>query len=136
MFESNMWLFLFRVPADDYKHLHLIQLNGIPVGDDAIKWFHKCTNIDAKIERGGPIQSADATAKWLKKLIDEGGPDYRSLKAKEQHLTLADMSRIKEGKPLDFIGLDDEPTPVSLTLQELQAKALLLSKKPEALSTP
>lgn len=132
-FESHMWLFLYRTPADDYKHLHLEQLNGIPKGDDAVKWFFTCTNIDAKIERGGPVTSPGTTEKWAKYVIETGGPEYRSLRAGEKHLTLADMENVKAKKLLDFMGLDDQPMPVPLSLQELQAKAAALSKPSQSL---
>ena len=85
---------VFRVPADDYKHRHVMQLN-CEAGTEAAQL--KANNPDIRIESmeefsiNDPQFLIDKTAQ----IIVDGGPNYRPLQAGEFGLTVKAVQRLR-----------------------------------------
>jgi hypothetical protein len=92
----KLWLITFRVPADDFQHLHIMQMNA-PGNEGKVRaaFLNRHANPDARIESIATIKSPTETADLLAKVMKEAGPAYRPLQKDEAHLTIADVARIQ-----------------------------------------
>lgn len=94
-YASQMWSFVFKIPADGFKYLHTLMINGATDEKHALsEFFHRHTNPDAEIvgykQVASPVEHADIVAK----AISNQGADHREIQPGEAHLTKAQVESL------------------------------------------
>lgn len=98
---ASIYYVTFRLPVDDYKHLHGMQWNGPnDLGVLRETFFHGLTNPDARIVSIKKA-TADEVPGLAAQVIIDGGADYRPLQDGEQHLTIDRVQSLRAEIGLD-----------------------------------
>lgn len=94
--QTIRWLAEFRVPADDFEHLHVMQISG---PDDFVlikkRFYEAHANVDAKLEKLERVKSPMDIAAAAARILKDAGGNHRPLQGNEHALTQAEVDRLR-----------------------------------------